>query len=432
MEDKVQLLESALEREIRAREYLESVLEEKTRNLFLSNQYYSSMFNSMKNGVIVASLSGDVENVNNSMLSMLESNDAIAINSHINDFFRHPNFKGRSDVRIDEFQEDQDYELVLKNTQETPVNCTVSRIKNNQKKEEQLVFVVTDMSASKKAGKEKAALQEQLIKKAYTDGLAENAIGVLHNIGNVLTAIIGKVSHNECAESLQKLEVLLTKMSATDLSLEKAKKVIELSAKEMSSIKKNSSEVNGFILEKSNHIAEVIAAQQRYANLKSDIKSHLTIKAMIDDCLLLHEERMLKRSIKVKRNDQSDLKVFIEKNGLAQTISNLVVNAVESIDERVKKDPQFEVGLGEVSVEVSESEKYVHLKVHDNGMGISEENLKKLFDFGFSTKERDSGFGLHNCANFMKKQDGEIRLMSEGVFKGATCELVIPKSTGND
>ena len=92
------------------------------------------MFNSMKNGVIVASLSGDVENVNDSMMAMLDLQDGIFINAHINEFFRHPNFKGRNDVKIEELQEDKDFELVLKNSDETPVNCTVSRIKNTQKK----------------------------------------------------------------------------------------------------------------------------------------------------------------------------------------------------------------------------------------------------------------------------------------------------------
>ena len=99
LQEKISLLESSLEREVKAREYLESVLEEKTRSLFLSNKYYSSMFNSMKNGVIVASLSGDVENVNDSMMAMLDLQDGIFINAHINEFFRHPNFKGRNDVK---------------------------------------------------------------------------------------------------------------------------------------------------------------------------------------------------------------------------------------------------------------------------------------------------------------------------------------------
>ena len=116
--------------------------------------------------------------------------------------------------------------------------------------------------------------------------------------------------------------------------------------------------------------------------------------------------------------------MFIEKIGMSQTISNAIINAIESIDEKVKLGHIEKEWQLDIHTEIVDDQ--LALIVSDNGVGISKENLKKLFGYGFSTKERGSGFGLHNCANYMQTVGGSIEIQSDGELLGARTIIKVP------
>ena len=62
----------------------------------------------------------------------------------------------------------------------------------------------------------------------------------------------------------------------------------------------------------------------------------------------------------------------------------------------------------------------------DNGCGIPSENLLKIFNHGFTTKERGHGFGLHASANSMTEMGGSITVESDGENRGAVFTLKLP------
>ena len=68
----------------------------------------------------------------------------------------------------------------------------------------------------------------------------------------------------------------------------------------------------------------------------------------------------------------------------------------------------------------------------DNGVGISPENIKKLFriDVHYSTsgtsEEQGSGLGLILCREFVEKHSGKIWIESEGKGKGTTFRFTLP------
>jgi signal transduction histidine kinase len=64
--------------------------------------------------------------------------------------------------------------------------------------------------------------------------------------------------------------------------------------------------------------------------------------------------------------------------------------------------------------------------VADNGVGISEDNLTKIFSHGFTTKEHGHGFGLHSSALAAKEIGGSLSVYSDGVGQGATFTLELP------
>ena len=68
----------------------------------------------------------------------------------------------------------------------------------------------------------------------------------------------------------------------------------------------------------------------------------------------------------------------------------------------------------------------VELAVVDNGVGISNENLPRMFNHGFTTKQDGHGFGLHGAALSARQMGGELTAHSEGVGQGARFSLVLP------
>ncbi|HEU5075189.1 MAG TPA: ATP-binding protein, partial [Polyangiaceae bacterium] len=66
------------------------------------------------------------------------------------------------------------------------------------------------------------------------------------------------------------------------------------------------------------------------------------------------------------------------------------------------------------------------ISVRDNGIGIPAENLRKIFQHGFTTRSDGHGFGLHGSAIAATQMHGSLSVTSEGHDRGATFTLRVP------
>lgn len=107
-----------------------------------------------------------------------------------------------------------------------------------------------------------------------------------------------------------------------------------------------------------------------------------------------------------------------DRTQLIRVVTNLVKNAIQAIDKDIK--PQ-------VIVHVSEKENNVVLTVTDNGAGISEENINKIFEPKFTTKSSGMGLGLAMVKNIVENYKGTISFETEK-DKGTMFKVVFPKS----
>ena len=96
------------------------------------------------------------------------------------------------------------------------------------------------------------------------------------------------------------------------------------------------------------------------------------------------------------------------------------------IKEANKTDGKINVGL------VSRDENGVEMfefVVENNGISISDENLSRIFERGFSTKETGhSGVGLHWCANTLNAAGGSIYVENSADETGACFHVLMPTS----
>jgi signal transduction histidine kinase len=98
------------------------------------------------------------------------------------------------------------------------------------------------------------------------------------------------------------------------------------------------------------------------------------------------------------------LQIEADPNLLEQVLINLVVNAIEAVKE--KEHPRITL-----SAEQNLNKK-TYLKVADNGQGMPEEVVEKIFIPFFSTKKNGSGIGLSLCKQIMMLHRGNIQVQS--------------------
>lgn len=124
------------------------------------------------------------------------------------------------------------------------------------------------------------------------------------------------------------------------------------------------------------------------------------------------------------------LRVEIDEDQIKQVIQNMVMNAKEAMPsggtlsiscENVNITPQNKLSLIK--------EDYVRISIQDEGYGIPEENLSKIFDPYFTTKgmgpEKGVGLGLAICYSIVKKHNGYI-LIDSVPNKGTTFQIYLP------
>ena len=135
--------------------------------------------------------------------------------------------------------------------------------------------------------------------------------------------------------------------------------------------------------------------------------SHFDIHTLAETELNLFEKVSAEKGITITNNIPANTLAFADKNMIDVVLRNLVANAIKFC----KYD-------GKVTVDSEVTEGQVRVTVADNGVGISEENVKKIFsiDKVFTTlgtnKEKGTGLGLLLCKEFVEKNNGTIGVES--------------------
>jgi two-component system, NtrC family, sensor kinase len=117
--------------------------------------------------------------------------------------------------------------------------------------------------------------------------------------------------------------------------------------------------------------------------------------------------------------------VQVARTVLRLVLQNFIINAADAV-----RDAGRERGVFKVVAEIvhDSDREQLHLQCQDDGVGIAAANLERVFDKGFSTKSRNTnyGIGLHWCANAIASLGGRIWAASDGAGCGASMHLMLP------
>lgn len=148
---------------------------------------------------------------------------------------------------------------------------------------------------------------------------------------------------------------------------------------------------------------------ETYRNLnkitKPDVKS-IYVRDLFENIYSLMQPSLEQKNIEMEIIlKDTDLLVKADITLIEQVLINLVVNAIEAVKE--KEDGRIILSAGE------NRQMKVFIKVSDNGAGMDEEMLEKIFIPFFSTKKNGSGIGLSLCKQIMMLHKGNIQVQSE-------------------
>jgi signal transduction histidine kinase len=257
---------------------------------------------------------------------------------------------------------------------------------------------------------------------------------VLHNVGNILNSV--NVSATLLSEKLgaRRFEALvkvnnLLREHTDDLGAfltqdARGKLVPEYLDRLASTMRE---ELDGTLGELSSlvrdveHIKEIIAMQQSYARVLVDVREPVALAELMEDALRMAGVTVAARDIEVVREYPPGVRVVIDRHKTLQILVNLVSNAKHAVE---ATDSQK--GRIVLRARMESDDRMVRMEVADDGVGIPQENMVKIFHHGFTTKKNGHGFGLHGCALAAKQMGGTLTASSDGVGHGATFSLVVP------
>ena len=164
-------------------------------------------------------------------------------------------------------------------------------------------------------------------------------------------------------------------------------------------------------------MADMIKNLQNFYKPSEDHISSVDLNKLVDEVLLVIGKDIKKKGIKIKKEYCDNLAaVKMVEDQIKQVVINLMQNASDAISE----------SDGEIRLSTEQSNSHITLKIQDTGEGISEENIKDIFDPFYTTKGvKGTGLGLSVSYGIIKKHGGDIKVKSE-FDKGSTFTITIP------
>jgi signal transduction histidine kinase len=160
--------------------------------------------------------------------------------------------------------------------------------------------------------------------------------------------------------------------------------------------------------------------KQLSVSLNSSEIIEIDVKSYIDDILLTLNQKLLDTNVNVKISIQDNLKIKTYSDVFIQIFSNFILNSLTHAFKDID-NPQ-------IKIEIKKKNDRMVIDYSDNGMGMDEESLKKIFDPFYTTNRVDgnTGLGMHVIYNLVvQKLEGTIEVTSK-INEGVHFSITIP------
>ncbi len=245
-----------------------------------------------------------------------------------------------------------------------------------------LVFVVKrGEGIIQRRAMERLRLKERLAHAERLSSMGEMAAGISHEIRNPLGII------RSSAELLKK-------------------KVVKVDPENT---------IPDIIVEEASRLNSIITDFINYAKPRRPNIAACRVEEVIEKNISFLEAQIKEQGYIIKKNYQNSVpEIMADATMLYQSFLNILINAMQSMPDG-----------GRILVEVSSSDHLVTVHFDDEGQGIPNENLEKIWDPFFTTKQMGTGLGLGIVKNIVESHGGSIQIVNRPV-RGTRVTIELP------
>jgi len=262
-----------------------------------------------------------------------------------------------------------------------PMEITSVEITDPRGQVSAVVSILHDLSGIREL--ERRRLQQQLFESEKLAAIGRLTASIAHEINNPLEAIKNSLFLLQSNEG------------------ETSKRFLEIALKE------------------TERVSQIIAQMLGFTRSTGE-KEWVNVNELLDETLVLLDKKMRQMGTHVVREFEDNLpKIHARADQLRQVFLNLMLNAQQSIP----------AGRGRILVRtasISNSfEPWISVEISDTGVGISDEDLTRIFEPFFSTRKKGTGLGLWVTQDIVRHHGGRIEVSSV-MNRGTTFRIVLP------
>jgi len=347
---------------------------------------------SIADGVVTTDISGKITLINKAAEKILETDSKDALNKLIGGLFSVYDDISKKKVKNPvelvlssgaSYESAKPVVLVTKSGREKIIEDSGAPMRDVSGKIIGVVLVFRDIT-------EKYKMQDEFYKSKKLESIGILAGGIAHDFNNFLTAILGNITLGKIYSNQNDkiYEILSEAEKACIKSKELTQQLLTFSK-------------GGAPVKKIGSITSLLKDSIDFILRGSNVKSEYI-------------------------EEEPPLAIEMDEGQINQVINNLVINAKQSMEngglltvrvENIQKKATDNLPIADGA--------YVKISIKDRGAGISKENLQKIFDPYFSTKEMGNGLGLSISYSIIQKHKGYITAESD-IGKGATFYIYLP------
>ncbi len=169
------------------------------------------------------------------------------------------------------------------------------------------------------------------------------------------------------------------------------------------------------IVEEASRLNRIVTDFINYAKPRNPNLAPCRIEEIIDKNITFLEAQNKEQGYLIKKNIQNSLPEIMADSAMVyQSFLNILINAMQSMPDG-----------GRILVEVSSNDHRVTIHFDDEGQGIPPENLNKIWDPFFTTKEQGTGLGLGIVKNIIESHGGSVQIVNRPV-RGTRVTIELP------
>ncbi len=162
--------------------------------------------------------------------------------------------------------------------------------------------------------------------------------------------------------------------------------------------------INNAILRMTNQIEDVL----NYVKTSELQKNQFSINSCIAN--VINEIQFKKINIKIP---EKDMLILADESKLEIVFSNLIKNAIDAIGDNP----------GSIEIKCQEKDNHVVIDIIDSGSGVKEDDINKIFEPLYTTKQTGTGLGLVSCKNIIEQHGGKLSVKNNPT----TFTITLPK-----